>query len=186
MVQSAESDDNFPDKDRSRLIMAPEHGEAEQHQRLQRLLRERAPWFDGGIREVGWATDIQFGHCLAHGFGRERTWLAGDAAHQTGPVGMQSMNCGLAEGTELASILTRILREGANPQLLEVYDSGRRGDWLQLLGVDGGPEPANDAPGWARANCARIPACIPASGPDLAALLGQLGLEWSNRSARAA
>ena len=57
----------------------------------------RAPWFHSGIKEVEWATDIQFEHWLAAKFGRSRCWLIGDAAHQSGPVGMQSMNAGLWE-----------------------------------------------------------------------------------------
>jgi hypothetical protein len=35
--------------------------------------------------------------------------LAGDAAHQTGPIRMQSMNMGFREGADLAAKLTRIL-----------------------------------------------------------------------------
>ena len=64
---------------------------------LERLLRQRAPWFKAKIEGFGWSTDVEFQPRLARRYGKERCWLAGDAAHQTGPAGMQSMNVGLIE-----------------------------------------------------------------------------------------
>ena len=100
----------------------------------------RAPWFQAGIKDVGWGADIQFAHRLARQFGRERAWLAGDAAHQTRPVGMQSMNMGMREGADLAAKLRRILREKGSPDLLEAYNVEHRTEWEQLLGLKGGPK----------------------------------------------
>ena len=90
--------DQFPLKDRARLVIGETPGEEDGRHRVQRMLRERAPWFHADIRDVGWATEIQFEHRLVSHFGRGRCWLAGDAAHQTGPVGVQSMNTGFNEG----------------------------------------------------------------------------------------
>ena len=61
------------------------------------LLAARAPWF-GPPRDVGWSTEVRFERRLSPQFGRGRVWLAGDAAHLTGPAGMQSMNAGLRRG----------------------------------------------------------------------------------------
>jgi 2-polyprenyl-6-methoxyphenol hydroxylase-like FAD-dependent oxidoreductase len=145
---------------------------------LLRLLEARAPWFQGGIKDVGWATDIQFEHRLARQFGRDRAWLAGDAAHQTGPIGMQSMNMGFREGADLAAKLTRILREKGSPDLLETYDLEHRMEWEQLLGRKGDPKASAATGEWVRERCGMLPACIPASGSELTLLLRQLGLEF--------
>ena len=59
----------------------------------------------GRLREIG---------PLAKQFGRNRCWLAGDAAHQTGPVGVQSMNVGFCEAEALSSALHKILRESGS------------------------------------------------------------------------
>ncbi len=66
---------------------------------LAKLIAERAPWFDGRIGEIRWRIVVRFDSCLASALGRQRAWLAGDAVHMTGPVGMQSMNLGLRERT---------------------------------------------------------------------------------------
>jgi len=93
----ADAPADFPQKDRNRFTVAESPGEEDSRHQLQQLLGARAPWFQAGIRNVGWGADIQFAHRLARQFGRERAWLAGDAAHQTGPVGMQSMNLACAK-----------------------------------------------------------------------------------------
>jgi NADPH-dependent dioxygenase len=173
---TAEASTDFPQKGRSPLTLVDSPGPEDSRHHLQELLSAHAPWFKGGITNVGWATDIQFEHQLAQRFGRDRAWLVGDAAHQTGPVGMQSMNMGIREGVDLAAKLTRILREKASPDLLETYNFEHRMEWEQLLGWSGGPQPGARTDEWVREYSARIPACIPASGRELTLLLNQLGL----------
>jgi 2-polyprenyl-6-methoxyphenol hydroxylase-like FAD-dependent oxidoreductase len=168
---------DFPQKDRNRFTVAESPGEKDSRHQLQQLLAARAPWFQAGIKDVGWGADIQFEHRLARQFGRDRAWLAGDAAHQTGPVGMQSMNMGLREGADLAAKLKRILREKASPDLLETYHLEHRTEWEQLLGLQGGPKAGAATDPWVRQRGGELPPCIPATGPDLALLLRQLGLE---------
>jgi 2-polyprenyl-6-methoxyphenol hydroxylase-like FAD-dependent oxidoreductase len=148
---------------------------------LQQLLAARAPWFQAGILDAGWGAAIQFEHRLARQFGRDRAWLAGDAAHQTGPVGMQSMNLGMREGADLAARLARILRENAPPCLLDAYNLEYRAEWEQLLGLNGVAKTGPAAGAWVREHCARAIPCLPASGRDLGLLLSQLGLEWERR-----
>jgi len=174
----ADAPADFPQKDRNRFTIAESPGGQDSPHRLQQLLAARAPWFKAGIKDVGWGANIQFGHRLARQFGRERAWLAGDAAHQTGPVGMQSMNMGMREGASLAAALKRILRENAPPNLLEAYNLEYRAEWEQLLGLKCEPKAGAAANAWVREHCARMPSCIPASGSQLSLLLRQLGLAW--------
>jgi 2-polyprenyl-6-methoxyphenol hydroxylase-like FAD-dependent oxidoreductase len=174
----ADAPADFPQKDRNRFTVAESPGEKDSRHQVQQLLRARAPWFQAGIRNVGWGADIQFAHRLARPLGRERAWLAGDAAHQTGPVGMQSMNLGMREGADLAVKLKRILREKGSPALLEDYNLQYRAEWEQLLGWNGGPQAGAATGAWVRERCGKALSCLPASGKELGLLLRQLGLEW--------
>jgi 2-polyprenyl-6-methoxyphenol hydroxylase-like FAD-dependent oxidoreductase len=174
----ADAPADFPQKDRNRFTIAQSPGVQDSRHPLQQLLAARAPWFQAGIKDVGWGADIQFERRLARQFGRERAWLAGDAAHQTGPVGMQSMNMGMREGASLAAALRRILRENGPPSLLEAYNLEYRAEWEQLLGLKGGPKATGAANAWVREHCGRMPSCIPASGSELSLLLSQMGVEW--------
>ncbi len=175
-MEATDAPGDFPDKDRSRLVLGATGHTEEVRQRAHRFLRDRAPWFGANIREVDWRTDIQFEHRLADHFGRGRCWLAGDAAHQTGPVGMQSMNEGLREAADLAEALRKILKEKQGAALLQRYAEEHRAEWRRLLKLDGGPKPLGSATNWVKGNCARILECLPASGAELSAMLSQLGL----------
>ena len=169
---------DFPQKDRDRFTIAESPGEDGSRHSLKKLLGARAPWFQAGIKDVGWGADIQFAHRVARRFGREQAWLAGDAAHQTGPVGMQSMNAGMREGADLAAKLRQILRDKGSPDLLETYDLEHRREWEQLLGLKGEPKAGGATDAWVRQRCGKALSCLPASGGDLSLLLRQLGLEF--------
>jgi 2-polyprenyl-6-methoxyphenol hydroxylase-like FAD-dependent oxidoreductase len=166
------------EKDRRPFIIGEAPGENDSRHHLQRLLQERAPWFEGSIKDLDWATDIQFEQRLAKQFGRQCGWLVGDAAHQTGPVGAQSMNVGLREAAELAGRVKKILREKASMDLLQDYNNDRRAEWQRLLGLNGEPKPTDRASPWIKEHSAKIPACLPASGEELVFLLNRLGLEF--------
>jgi 2-polyprenyl-6-methoxyphenol hydroxylase-like FAD-dependent oxidoreductase len=144
---------------------------------IESLIQERAPWFRGRVGDVRWRMAVRFESRLAESFGRHRIWLAGDAVHVTRPVGVQSMNVGLREAAELAEKVARIVRDGAPLEELERYGSDRVTEWRELLGLSGGLEPASGAGDWIRKRAGRILPCLPASGPELAQLAGQLGLE---------
>jgi 2-polyprenyl-6-methoxyphenol hydroxylase-like FAD-dependent oxidoreductase len=177
-IMPTDSPGDFPGKDRSVFTIEEAASEDDSRHHLQRLIEERAPWFEGTVKELNWSTDIQFEHRLARQFGRNRCWLAGDAAHQTGPVGMQSLNVGLREAADLAGRAKKILREKASEDLLQTYNSDRQAEWQCLLGLKGGPKPAESSDPWIKQHCARIPACLPASGEDLTVLLKRLGLDF--------
>ncbi len=168
---------NFPEKDRSPFIIVERPSSHDSKHHLEKMLRMRAPWFESGIKEVEWATDIQFEHWLAAEFGRDRCWLVGDAAHQTGPVGMQSMNDGLWEAADLAAKLKQILREDGSPELLNDYEREHRAEWRELLGMSGQIKPTTCPNNWVKEHCAQMMASLPASGKELTHLLDLLGLE---------
>jgi 3-(3-hydroxy-phenyl)propionate hydroxylase len=178
-IMPADAPGDFPGKDRSAFTIEEAASEDDSRHHLQRLIEERAPWFEGTVKELNWSTDIQFEHRLVRQFGRNRCWLAGDAAHQTGPVGMQSLNVGLREAADLAGRAKKILREKASEELLQAYNSDRRADWQRLLGLGGGPTPAESADPWIKQHRAKIPPCLPASGEDLTVLLKRLGLDFN-------
>jgi 2-polyprenyl-6-methoxyphenol hydroxylase-like FAD-dependent oxidoreductase len=141
---------------------------------LTTLLRERAPWFRGRAEQVCWRMVVRFERRLAESFGSGRVWLAGDAGHLTGPVGVQSMNVGLREAHDLAGAIAGCLRDGGGPAGLESYGRARQAEWTRLL-VQGPKAGAKTDP-WIASNATRLLPCIPASGEDLSRLAAQIGL----------
>jgi 2-polyprenyl-6-methoxyphenol hydroxylase-like FAD-dependent oxidoreductase len=167
----------FPEKERSPLIIDDPRLERANREFVQKLVQERAPWFKGSIQTIDWSTDVEFEHRLAKRFGNQHCWLAGDAAHQTGPGGMQSMNRGLVEAEKLADALTSVLNGKAPLDRLETYNQECREEWRRLLGLSGAitTRPKTDV--WIKQQSARILPCLPASGEDLSQLLNQLELD---------
>ena len=141
------------------------------------LLAERAPWFASRAGDVGWSVEVRFERRLAASFGRGRTWLAGDAAHLTGPAGMQSMNAGLQEAHELAASIARIRAGEIGLERLDAYGRSRLAEWGFLLGRRGSLRPVVAASEFVARNAARLLPCLPAVGDDLTPLAAQLGLE---------
>jgi 2-polyprenyl-6-methoxyphenol hydroxylase-like FAD-dependent oxidoreductase len=181
-INSTPERDDFPGKERDRLIIVEPSGEQDSLHQLRRMLNDHAPGFQSPVQEVVWATNVQFEPRLARHFGRNLCWLAGDAAHQTGPVGMQSMNTGLREAADLADALTQILRKGGSRDLLREYNRAHRSEWQQLLGFKPGGPSTDKATEWVRRRAYRIVGSIPASGADLACLLQQLGIDFQPAS----
>ena len=144
---------------------------------MEKVAKQRAPWFTAGVKEITWCAEVVFEHRVADQFGRNRCWLAGDAAHQTGPAGVQSMNVGMAEAVSLADTLRRILREKAPWDRLESWDREARAEWRRLLGTGGGLKPRSETSAWVRERRGRILPCLPGSHDHLAPLAAQLGLD---------
>jgi 2-polyprenyl-6-methoxyphenol hydroxylase-like FAD-dependent oxidoreductase len=143
---------------------------------ISALLRRRAPWFAPEPQDLRWSIEVRFERRLAAQFGRGRVWLAGDAAHLTGPAGMQSMNAGLDEGSDLAAKLAQVRNSGGDTSLLEEYGRERAAAWRFLLGLAGGLTPGAATTAFVAANAQRLLSCLPATGDELEALLAQLGL----------
>ncbi len=143
---------------------------------FHRLLDQRAPWFEPRPQDLYWSTEVYFERRMADPRGKGRVWLAGDAAHQAGPLGVHSMNLGIQEAEELASCIAEGLADPARAQTrLESSAATWRTHWRRLLGLDPLTEPTELAslPAPVASQLARS---IPASGKHLAALLDQLGI----------
>ena len=144
--------------------------------RVKSILQERAPWFEADPK-VAWAAEVRFEPSLARRFGQGRVWLAGDAAHVTGPVGVQSLNAGLHEAHDLASRLARLLRSDGTEGLLEHYHDEWSAAWRQLMGLAAAPVLGAGSDTWVGENASRLLSCIPGLGEHLRRLGQQLGLE---------
>ena len=100
---------------------------------LSRLVQERMPWRDRSFERIEWSGNAQFSRALAESFGEGRVWLAGDAAHKTRPLGVQSLNVGLYEARELSEALIACLdRRSSVEALPERYGAARRAEWRRL------------------------------------------------------
>lgn len=124
-------------------------------------IRFRAPWYTAGVKEIDWTSVVGFDRMMARNLGRGRCWLAGDAAHQTGPIGMQSMNVGLREASDLASRVARILHQGASLDLLTAFETERLAEWRRLLARDAF-SPNRSASPWVRTHVQRLAIHLPA------------------------
>lgn len=162
------------EKDRNEVEDGSPHLVVLTDERLRELLAERAPWFDGSIDEVRWRTAVRFSRRLAEKFGEGRVWLAGDAAHTTGPAGIQSMNAGIQEGHDLSEILIDILHGRRKLERLAKYEQENAARWRFLLGIEESFEFGPESDEWVRRNAKRLIASLPASEPQIRAYLAQL------------
>jgi 2-polyprenyl-6-methoxyphenol hydroxylase-like FAD-dependent oxidoreductase len=165
-------------RDKDRLFMqVGSHGyhvlEAEM---LEEMLHQRAPWFDGSVGQFRWRMIVRFEKRLADRFGNGRVWLAGDAGHLTGPIGMQSMNVGINEGELLGNIVADVIVGRTDPNALDAYAAGREKEWRSLAGLTARLVPEPDADPFMAANAARLISCVPASLESLPHFADALGM----------
>lgn len=130
---------------------------------LKEMLEKRAPWFDGSIEQFRWRVMVLFEKRLASTFGRDRVWLAGDAAHVTGPIGMQSMNIGIKEGNQLANHMADCIESGSDPSQLKAYNDSRQTEWKALLGMSKTFVAGSDTHAFLANNAQFLSATVPAS-----------------------
>jgi 2-polyprenyl-6-methoxyphenol hydroxylase-like FAD-dependent oxidoreductase len=140
------------------------------------LLARRAPWYQGTADRVDWGAVVRFERRLARRFGKGRTWLAGDAAHGTSPLGAQSMNVGLTEAHHLVRRIAECTETSKPAEVLDQYGTESQREWQKLLGFNVSFDLLPYAPAWLPAHARRVVPALPASGFDLESLLGQLGL----------
>lgn len=169
----------FPDKERRAVRIAEPIVDERIRQSVQVVAQRRAPWFTAQIKTVTWCTEVLFEPGLAESFGKGRCWLAGDAAHQTGPVGVQSMNAGFLEGKVLSESFRKILREENPVASLADYNREQTARWLKLLGRTRGLEAGRGTDAWLGAHLAKILPCLPGTGADLALLAQALNLTFA-------
>ncbi len=148
-------------------------------ERLRGLLAARAPWLSERVGSVEWGTVMHFERRIARRFGKGRVWLAGDAAHVTSPLGAQSLNVGLFEASQLVERIADCAKFGSMPACLEHYASEREREWHKLLGVNVRFDVLPHAAPWLATHARRLVPALPASGPDLSAIVEQLGLRLS-------
>ena len=145
----------------------------------KRLTGIMSPWavkrlssFKGDISNISWRTVVRFEHRQATQYGSGRMWLAGDAAHLTGPVGVLSMNLGLVEGYELAGIIA----DGGKEPELQAFNHRWSATWRQVHGMAKGLPFASDSDPWLASHIERILPCLPGWGRELAAIASNLAV----------
>jgi 2-polyprenyl-6-methoxyphenol hydroxylase-like FAD-dependent oxidoreductase len=178
MIKS-ELSSEFPEKERRAVRIQQSNVDQNIRAYVERIAHRRAPWFSTEIKEIIWCTDVVFEHRIVKSFGKGRVWLAGDAAHQTGPVGAQSMNVGMLEVDSLAAMLKQFLQEDASFTSLEAYNQERLAEWSGLLGMAKGLRAEASTPAWIAERSSRLLSCIPGSGPALEKLATQLSLKFA-------
>jgi 2-polyprenyl-6-methoxyphenol hydroxylase-like FAD-dependent oxidoreductase len=176
-VQDPKAPPRLREKSRLSMALPGESSPRYTAERLAELVRERAPWFESGMGDIAWAGEVAFERRLAKRFGAGRVWLVGDSAHQTGPVGVQSMNAGLLEARELADAVADRILKNADPSVLEDYEQRAVNAWCRQLGLEAGYRAGEASPLWVREALNRIVPCVPATGDHLTKLLAQLGVD---------
>jgi NADPH-dependent dioxygenase len=146
---------------------------------LNGFIDKRAPWFTGAVGEITWRNVVRFEKRLASAFGRGRLFLAGDAAHLTGPAGVQSMNLGLCEAYHLSELLEGVLRRGEPLRSLQAYNDRWFPQWRTLLGLDAELRGGSSTDPWVASCAPRLLQCLPAYGDELPRLVSQLGLTFA-------
>jgi len=143
---------------------------------LHLLAATRIPWYPVHERQVEWSARRSFTPALAETFGLGRVWLAGDAAHVTGPLGGQSLNVGMQEAFQLADRLRTScgLDRSARSALLGEYTRERRREWELLLGLDVGFLRHGRGEDWFRRNVKALLQALPVAGEELRQLLAEL------------
>jgi NADPH-dependent dioxygenase len=174
-VEASTVDVERPDKSRLAVQVGRHSYPFLSREDLETLIAARAPWFGEPEGDLAWSVAVQFERRLVSSLGRNGVWLAGDAAHLGPPIGVHSMNAGLAEALDLTSRIA----DGGGEERLSVYDRDVRAGWGKLLELSEGKgiEATADADPWVRDHAARILTCLPATGDDLARLAEQLGLK---------
>lgn len=166
----------FPEKERRAVRLAHKVVDENIRNYVQKVASHRAPWFKTQVREITWCTDVVFEHRLVREFGHGRVWLAGDSAHQTGPVGAQSMNVGMREAADLVERIRPVIRDRESQEGLRKYDAERQEEWRGLLGISEGLKAGPKTSGWVKERLPRLLPCLPGSGEELKKLAAQLSL----------
>jgi 2-polyprenyl-6-methoxyphenol hydroxylase-like FAD-dependent oxidoreductase len=163
------------DKDRLFMQVGNQGYHVLESGKLQELIKQRAPWFEGSIGPFRWRMIVRFEKRLAESFGNGRVWLAGDAGHLTGPIGMQSMNIGIREGVIIGNLLADLIEGKSDASTLDGYDCDRKEEWRKLMGLGLAPTVATDP--FMDTYADRLLACLPTSLEDLPAFTKALGME---------
>ncbi len=141
---------------------------------LRQLLESRMPWYAAQADHFEWSGSAEFHPALADRFGEGRVWLAGDAAHSTGPLGAQSVNIGIHEADELARRIVERAHNITDAPLGPTYAERRRSEWQRLFGLESSKPWSPRTPDWVKRNLPMLLPSLPAAGDDLQELLRRL------------
>ena len=108
-----EDDDVVPDRDPTL-------------EEMQHRLREVTGDGTATLADPVWFSHGTFRHGTAASYGKGRMFLAGDAGHNTLPIGGQGMNAGIHDAVGLAWRLAMTLAGVAGPQVLDSYSTERQ------------------------------------------------------------
>lgn len=151
---------------------------------LKELVASHLPGYRGAPTECDHSGLVEFRRALAPHFGAGRVWLAGEAAHTTGPLGAHSINIGMREAGQLALAIGEALRQPSRDSFGDGYDAARLQEWRELLGLL--PWASRESPPHSvEPDQLRIIPCLPASGGDLNELLAQRAQRTALSSGRA-
>ncbi|MFB4317432.1 FAD-dependent monooxygenase [Actinomadura sp. 21ATH] len=92
---------------------------------------------DFGITECRWKSRFHSDERQSPSYHEGRVFLAGDAAHVHSPAGGMGMNTGLQDAANLSWKLVAILRDGADPRLLDTYQAERHAVGRIVLRMSG-------------------------------------------------
>ena len=165
----------FPKKERNVFVVKHPVLDGETRDFVMESLAERASWFRGSVEEIEEFDEAQFQPVIAARFGKDRCWLIGEAAHQSDPIGGQSLNIGLYEAADLATRIAKILH-GDSPYLLSSYEKERREHWNRLLSTKARPQVEGEKGDWLAQHSDQLLSCVPASGSDFTRALNDIGL----------
>ncbi|MGV0645960.1 FAD-dependent monooxygenase [Mycolicibacterium sp. XJ2546] len=85
-------------------------------------------------RNLRWSSVFRISHRIVDSYGRDRVFVAGDAAHIHPPTGAQGMNTGIQDAHNLAWKLALAAAGQASPELLGSYDAERRPVGEEVVG----------------------------------------------------
>lgn len=92
---------------------------------VRRTIAARTHLPASAVGRVHWASDFRPRTALAERFRIGRVFLAGDAAHIHSPAGGQGLNTSVQDAYNLGWKLGRVLRHGADEELLDSYEAER-------------------------------------------------------------
>ncbi|MFD0692016.1 FAD-dependent monooxygenase [Actinomadura fibrosa] len=101
----------------------------------QKMFDECSGRDDVRLTDLSWASVYRLNIRMVERFRAGRVFLAGDAAHVHSPTGGQGLNTGVQDAYNLGWKLGAVLRDGADPSLLDTYEEERLPVAAGVLGI---------------------------------------------------
>lgn len=140
---------------------------------LKAMLAEVAPWFSARPERIRWRTIVRFQNRLAESFGRDRLWLAGDAAHSGPPAGMLSMNYGIGEALDWVESYASEHEDGARAASMLESALKWRVRWFESFNLEPMLRTRVGIDSWLYAHMHQLAGNLPLSPQEVALLLDE-------------